>query len=578
MNKYNIPTIDFAIGSIANIDFAYDGVGGQGGGSIEYDIVAVYQPRAGYSNKFYSGLTSNIEAMYINDEKVTPVQTMTFQTEDEITVKYKLINNTELASFAFDGCSNLSSVSLPSTLKTVNPYSFRSCSKLTSIDIPNGVTTIDSNAFITCSGITSVSIPEGVTKIGAYAFGGTSIKNLKIPSTVTSIGSRAFHNCGKLDFITVTAGNSRFASYNNALVNKETKTLLRGSNNTTYITNDVFTIGEGAFSGCETLSMVSFPSSVSTIESEAFYGCKKLNSVSLTDNVYNIASRVFFNCYALTSLTLPNNITVLKNQLFAQSGLVEIEIQESVSDIENGVFYGCKSLKTITSNATTAPNIAYDTFDGVRSGGTLYYPCGSDYSSWMSTSNYYLGKYGWSEECFGGGEASYDITAIYSKEYGDETQLYLYLDSIERMWVNGEEVSPSKYYYLDEGENIVQFQLSSSYVDGYAFSSISDLKSIEFGERITEIQNDAIQYCNKLESISFRYDTYLGSRFAGEGCENLTAIYWYSSSGPGVTDDTFTQLVYSNGTFYYPCGNEFNTVAEMLPETWQMECFEPTEE
>lgn len=168
----------------------------------------------------------------------------------------------------------------------------------------------------------------------------------------------------------------------------------------------------------------------------------------------------------------------------------------------------------------------------------------------------------------------FDITATYALDYGQEVKLYDELYDIEKMWVNGEEVSPSQYYYLDEGENTIQFQLSTSSVGSYAFYNLQELKTLDFGERITAINSDAIGYCDQLASITFNYDSYLGSRFAGEGCGNLTAIYWKSNSGPGVEDDTFTQLPYSNGTFYYPCGSDFSYVAEMLPETWQMDCFE----
>lgn len=47
---------------------------------------------------------------------------------------------------------------------------FNGCSGLTSVTIPNSVTSIGHNAFSRCSGLTSVTIPNSVTSIGYEAF------------------------------------------------------------------------------------------------------------------------------------------------------------------------------------------------------------------------------------------------------------------------------------------------------------------------------------------------------------------------------------------------------------------------
>ena len=58
----------------------------------------------------------------------------------------------------------------------------------------------------------------------------------------------------------------------------------------------------------------------------------------------------------------------------------------------------CSGLTSITSLATTAPTISYLTFYDVKTGGTLIVPQGSSgYDAWMSTGDYYLGKYNWTK-------------------------------------------------------------------------------------------------------------------------------------------------------------------------------------
>ena len=46
----------------------------------------------------------------------------------------------------------------------------------------------------------------------------------------------------------------------------------------------------------------------------------------------------------------------------------------------------------------TTPSINSNTFQNVKTKGTLYVPIGSSgYNVWMGTGNYYLGKYDWSK-------------------------------------------------------------------------------------------------------------------------------------------------------------------------------------
>lgn len=55
---------------------------------------------------------------------------------------------------------------------SINNYAFDGCSGLSSITIPDGVISIGERAFGGCNGLTSVSIPSGVTLIGMQAFSG----------------------------------------------------------------------------------------------------------------------------------------------------------------------------------------------------------------------------------------------------------------------------------------------------------------------------------------------------------------------------------------------------------------------
>lgn len=69
-------------------------------------------------------------------------------------------------------------------------------------DIYYKVTRIGSYAFRGCSSLTSIKIPEGVTSIGKCAFHGCkSLNSIKIPKSVTSIGEEAFWGCSNLEIV-----------------------------------------------------------------------------------------------------------------------------------------------------------------------------------------------------------------------------------------------------------------------------------------------------------------------------------------------------------------------------------------
>ena len=103
---------------------------------------------------------------------------------------------TSIGSYAFSGCTGLTSITIPNSVTSIDSRAFYGCTGLTSITIPNSVTSIGDYAFLRCTGLTSITIPNSVTSIGDYAFEGcTGLTSITIPASVTSIGSSAFSSC-----------------------------------------------------------------------------------------------------------------------------------------------------------------------------------------------------------------------------------------------------------------------------------------------------------------------------------------------------------------------------------------------
>lgn len=106
---------------------------------------------------------------------------------------------------AFNGCRNLTSVSLPASLTEIGRRAFYSCSSLTSVTFaePSNLETIGEDAFGWNRALTAITIPASVTSIGDSAFEGTDLTSVTIPASVTSIGSVAFRFCSNLHLVTM---------------------------------------------------------------------------------------------------------------------------------------------------------------------------------------------------------------------------------------------------------------------------------------------------------------------------------------------------------------------------------------
>ena len=115
-------------------------------------------------------------------------------------------SNDVIGSYAFDGCSGLTNLTLPAGITKIGSFAFLGCRGLTSLTLPAGITKIGDYAFQHCSGLTSLTLPAGITRIDDYAFSGCSgLTSLNLPAGITSIGDEAFQNCSGLTSIYVYA-------------------------------------------------------------------------------------------------------------------------------------------------------------------------------------------------------------------------------------------------------------------------------------------------------------------------------------------------------------------------------------
>jgi len=97
---------------------------------------------------------------------------------------------------AFQNCSKLTSVTIPTTLTTLGDQVFYNCSKLETVtfDTPTQLTTIPANTFANCEMLASIVIPEGIVTIANGAFNSAALGEVTLPTTASNIHANAFRN------------------------------------------------------------------------------------------------------------------------------------------------------------------------------------------------------------------------------------------------------------------------------------------------------------------------------------------------------------------------------------------------
>ena len=112
---------------------------------------------------------------------------------------------------AFHGCSSLSAITLPESIREINAGAFCDCTSLTEITIPSRVEMIAESLFSGCTNLSQISLPNNIESIGPYAFENcTALSSVWLPRTVTVISEGAFYHCTKLKKIVYQGSVSKW--------------------------------------------------------------------------------------------------------------------------------------------------------------------------------------------------------------------------------------------------------------------------------------------------------------------------------------------------------------------------------
>ena len=284
----------------------------------------------------------------------------------------------------------VTSVTIPSSVRSIGRRAFYRTNKLTEIDIPasvitieegafnqsnlikvtlhDGLQSIESGAFGYCGLLTNIILPQTLKSIGSEAFYHcVELTHVDIPESVTSIGVSAFRGCSKLESVKLPSSLTELVAY----------TFQETALKSIVIPAGVTWIGTHAFYECTSLSSVNIPASVQTIKSEAFRGCRSLTSISIPEGVTSIEEYTFDGCKLLTTIQLPSTLTTIGQYAFQNCSVMpNVTLPENLKTIGTYAFHGCTALTSVYSLAATPPTLNGDgntnAFATVMENATLY--------------------------------------------------------------------------------------------------------------------------------------------------------------------------------------------------------------
>ena len=515
----------------------------------------------------YNGLWYNLNT---NDNTAEVVSSQGSQYSGNISIptwayyqntSYKV---TSIGNSAFEGCVDITSVSLPNTLTNIGNGAFWQCSSLKSVYIPDGVKTIGEGAFHNCFNLVSVFIPSSVTSIGSSALSNCNnlTQVISLIQNPFSINNNVFTTYSTTTLFTPKGTKSAYLAKSGwkefTTINDEQKRTIHvataGTLSNLISKNEMYYIEELTLSGelngtdirfIRNMSGIDYDSKYHSIYTGPFHyfnistpGILKILDISDTkivgggdwyyaethdggdiENEYGtgnniISTYMFYGC-KLTSIRIPNSVTSIYDDAFSSCiSLTSLTIPNSVTSIGKNAFACCISLTSITiPNSVTS--IGWSAFGGCTGLTSITIP------NSVTTI----------------GSSAFDGTGWYNNQPNG----LVYVGNFAY-----------KYKGTMPYNTSITINNGTVGIAEFAFSGCSGLTSITIPSSVTNIGEWAFYSCNELSSLLIPSSVTSIGGSAFNGCEDLVRIVSSSKIPPTCESGTFSSKAYC--TVWVPMG------------------------
>ncbi len=399
---------------------------------------------------------------------------------------------------------------IPDSVHNISAYAFYECDSLKSVNISCGA--IELSAFNGCENLTSVTLGDKVTSIGHLAFASTSITSLQLPNSLVDIGYNAFQYCQAL--ASVDWGNGLKHIGNEAFTES-------GVAGDIIFPSSLISIGEMAFYNCNKITSVVIPDNVLSIGESAFYTCSKLTSVNIGNGLTNIEGGVFGECFKLTNVTIGTGITSIGEYAFYGAALTSVTIPNNVISIEREAFSTCTNLTTVTMSENIlnigkgvfaeCSNLQYNTYNKGRYLGNS----NNKYQALLQVTDTTITSLSVPNQTTAIADDVYiQCTRIPYKQYDNA----LYLGTTQNPYMRLVKAVNKEITSCNIHED-------TKIIADTAFRACSYLKSITIPNNVVSIEESAFQDCDSLISVILNNNLLSIGYKAFNNCSSLTSIH-----------------------------------------------------
>lgn len=226
-----------------------------------------------------------------------------------------------------------------------------------SVTVPDGIYKLGNRAFYKANNIDEVILPNTCNEIGDFAFARSSAKSVKLPENLEKIGYAAFYNAKDLTDLIIpsTVKDIELGALEGSGYYENWKNIEDGK--------DFLVVGDGILAGYKgLLKDIVIPDGVKKIGPGVFEGLSRIESVTLPESVTEIGEDAFNGCTNLSNIQLPTMLQTIEDRAFKDTGLKNVDIPASVTNIGLGAFDTVRTnggLETVTFGGSNLPNVSY---------------------------------------------------------------------------------------------------------------------------------------------------------------------------------------------------------------------------